>query len=250
MKILVTGGTGVIGVATIDELLRQQHSVRLLSRNAEADAGRWTDVEAIDGDVSEARVLERSATGCEAIIHIAGIVAEEPPDVTFETINVGGTRNAVEAASRAGVKRFVFISSLGAGTGASEYHASKRAAEEIVRSAGFNWTIVRQANVYGPGDEVISLILRLVRTLPVVPVVGDGKQPFQPIWHEDAGKALAAIVAREDLGGRILEIAGNDVTSMSDLLNRFDQITERSTRRLPVPSALAGIAATIGSLAG
>lgn len=250
MQILVTGGTGVIGVAAIDELLRRQHSVRLLSRHADSDAGRWTGVEGVEGEVSDGALMQRAASGCDALIHIAGIVAEEPPDVTFETINVEGTRHAVEAALQAGVRRFIFISSLGADTGASDYHVSKRAAEEIVKSAGLNWTIVRPANVYGPGDEVISLILRLVRSLPFVPVVGDGKQPFQPIWHEDAAKALAAIVERDDLSGRVLEIAGNEVTSMSDILKRFDQITERTTRRIPIPSALAGIAATIGSLAG
>lgn len=249
MNILVTGGSGVIGNATVQELLRR-HTVRLLSRHALEDTGRWPrGVEPFQGDVADAASVRGCASGCDAVLHIAGIAAEEPPERTFENVNERGTRNLVAEALRDGVGRFVFVSSLGAERGTSRYHASKRACEEIVRGSGLRWTIVRPGAVYGPGDDIVTLILRLVRSLPAVPLIDGGSDPFQPLWHEDAGRALAAVFER-DLEGETLEIAGDDVTSMRDLLARFAAITGREPYGVPLPSAVARVAASVAGAAG
>jgi NADH dehydrogenase len=248
MKILVTGGTGVIGEGVIPELIARGHSVRLLSRHAKEDAKQWEGVEPFVGNVADPSSLTNAAAECDAILHIAGIVAENPPDVTFANVNVGGTRNMIEEAKRANVSRFIFVSSLGANTGQSDYHRSKFEAERLVETSGLLWTIVRPGNVYGPGDEVISTILKMVRALPAVPVIDDGEQEFQPIWHEDLARILASVIERADLGGHILEAAGPEITSMNDLLRRFAEITGRSPVRVPVPMALAQLTTRLPSL--
>lgn len=249
MRILVTGGTGVIGEGVIPELLSRGHGVRLLSRHADDDAKQWPGVEPFKGDISEPSSILHAATGCDAVVHIAGIVAENPPDVTFQSVNVDGTRNILAESEREGVKRFVFVSSLGADIGSSDYHRSKLEAEEIVKHSRVSWTIVRPGNVYGPGDEVVSLILKMVRALPAVPTIDTGKQRFQPIWHEDLAKMLAATVERDDLSLQILEAAGSEVTTMRDLITRFAEITGRSPVAVPVPSALAQLTTRFASLA-
>lgn len=239
MKILVTGGTGVIGEGVIPELIARGHHVRLLSRHAKEDAKQWHSVEPFEGDISDASSLRGAADDCDAVLHVAGIVAENPPDVTFESVNVNGTRNILAEAQRANVKRFVYVSSLGADSGTSDYHQSKRAAEQLVMKSPLQWTIVRPGNVYGPGDEVISNILKLVRTLPAIPVIDNGDQEFQPIWHEDLAKMLAMLIERDDLAGQILEAAGSDVTTMKDVIARFAEITGRSPVAVPIPMPLA-----------
>ena len=239
MKILVTGGTGVIGEGAIPELLARGHQVRLLSRHADEDAKQWKGVEAFTGNVADATTLSGAADGCDAVLHVAGIVAEDPPEVTFESVNVGGTRNILAEALRANARRFVFVSSLGADTGTSDYQKSKLDAEKLVEQSTLDWTIVRAGNVYGPGDEVISVILKMVRALPAVPVVDLGDQEFQPIWHEDLAGVLAAAIERADLKSQTLEAAGPEITTMNDLLGRFGEITGRSPIRVPVPAALA-----------
>ena len=241
MKILVTGGTGVIGEGVIPELVARGHDVRLLSRHATDDAKQWEGVEPFDGDVADASTLQGSANGCDAVLHIAGIASEDPPERTFENVNVGGTRNMIEEAKRAKVQRFVFVSSLGADRGTSDYHKSKLAAERLVEQSGLHWTIVRPGGVYGPGDETISTVLKMVRALPAVLVIDAGEQEFQPIWHEDLAKVLASTVERNDLQSQILEAAGPETTTMNDLLRRFAEITGRSPVRVPVPAALAQI---------
>ena len=76
MKILVTGGTGVIGAGVVPELLTRGHAVRLLSRHARQDAQQWEGVEPFNGNVADAASLTGSANGCDAVVHIAGIAME------------------------------------------------------------------------------------------------------------------------------------------------------------------------------
>jgi uncharacterized protein YbjT (DUF2867 family) len=252
MKILVTGGTGVVGAGTVTELLRCGHSVVLVARHAAADARQWEEgVVPWPGDVADAGAIRGAADGCDAVLHMVGIVEETPPDATFRRVNVGGTANMLAEAERAGVSRFVFVSSLGAPRGESGYHRSKQEAEALVRGFRGNWTICRPGNVYGPGDEQISVLLRLVRgPSPVVPKIGWGDQPFQPLWWEDAARALANVVARSDLARGELDLAGADVTSQNDLLARLGRITGREILSVPVPDFVASLGAKIVSAIG
>lgn len=241
MKVLVTGGTGLVGKASVDRLLEAGHQVRLLSRHAGDDVRQWPEgVEPWPGDVGSDAGVAGACHGCQAVLHVAGIVAESPPEVTFQRVNVEGTRRLAMEAKRAGVRRFVYVSSLGAEEGASDYHRSKRAAEEALREVDPpGWLVLRPGNVYGPGDEVISFLLMLVRTLPVVPTVGFGNQPFQPVWHEDLGLALARAVEREEPAREVLDLAGPEVTTTAEILDLLEKLTGRSHVKVPVPETLA-----------
>lgn len=239
MRVLVTGGTGVVGRPAVDRLLGRGHTVRLLSRHAEEDARQWAErVEPWPASVGDEARVVGAAAGCDAVLHIAGIEAEAPPDLTFQRVNVEGTRILLEEAWRAGVRRFVHVSSLGAERGSSDYHRSKREAEKLVRGFAGSWSILRPGNVYGPGDQVISLILQMVRALPVVPIVGDGEHRFQPVWAEDLGVALALAVERAE-SGEVLELAGRETTSMNELLDLIEEVTDHHPLRVPVPAFLA-----------
>ena len=240
MRVLVTGGTGVVGASAITALLQHGHTVNLLSRHADRDAGAWAHgVTPIEGDITDPTALAVGCAGCDAVVHVAGIVDEIPPDSTFQRINVVGTQNVVREAERAGVRRLVYVSSLGCERGESPYHRSKHEGEESVRGFNGEWVILRPGAVYGPGDEHISMLLKMVRALPAIPLVGDGKQPFQPVWHEDFAEVIALAVEREDVVGGVFEIAGEEVTSQRDLLSRFERLTNRSPVVVPVPEFLA-----------
>lgn len=242
MRVLVTGGTGVIGEGLIPALLRDGHEVRLLTRGADDAARRWSSgVEPFAADVSDAPSLEGACDGCGAVVHVTGIVKESPPKVTFERVNVGGTKNVLKEAARAGVRRLVYVSSLGADRGASAYHRSKRRAEEFVRKFRGAWLILRPGSVYGPGDEVVSTLLKMMRALPALPLVGDGEQRFQPVWHEDLGAAIARAVVDDDLTGETFELAGEEITTTRDVIARLGRITGRTPALVPVPSLLASL---------
>lgn len=251
MKVLVTGGTGVIGTSAVRALLAAGHSVRLLSRHAVRDAERWDGkVEAHEGSVASPAEVNGAAEGCDAILHIAGIAEEHPPESTFERINVGGTANLIQEGERAGAKRFVYVSSLGAESGASDYHRSKLKAEGLAQAFPGEWLIVRPGNVYGPGDEVVSFLLQMLRASPAVPMIDGGDQPFQPLYAEDLGAALAIAIEKRELKNQVLLLAGSEVTSTQDLLDRLAVLTGRNPVRVPVPSALAALGAQAASLLG
>jgi NADH dehydrogenase len=250
MRVLVTGGSGVIGEGLIPCLLARGHDIRLLTRGADDAAREWPPrVTPFSADVSRPEQLVGAAAECDAVVHLTGIVVEEPPEATFARINVEGTRNLLMECARSGLPKFVYISSLAAERGSSDYHASKRAAEQLVRGYPGDWVILRPGNVYGPGDEVISLLLSMHRALPAIPVIGAGDQPFQPIWYRDLGQAIArAVEVTLDRG--VYELAGDEVTTPNEILNRFEEITGRAPVRIPVPEFLAGITARAAAVAG
>ena len=242
MRVLVTGGSGVVGTSTVTALLQRGHSVVLLSRHAGKDARQWPHgVTAHDGDVADPRTLLGAADGCDAVLHLVAVVDEEGPNATFDRVNVEGTRNVVREAERAGVARFVYVSSLGADDGKSGYHQSKRKGEAIVRDFHGDWLVVRPGNVYGPGDEQISIMLRMIRTLPVVPLIGDGSQRFQPLWHEDAAEALAIAVERGELVHKALDLAGPEVTTQRALAEKLVAITGRDVKLADVPEVVTSL---------
>ncbi len=257
MRVLVTGGTGVVGDAAVRALLAHGHRVRLLARHARDDARAWPEslpggagVEAHDGDVTDPASLAGAARGCDVVLHLAGIIDEHAPELTYEGVNVGGTRHVVDEAARAGVSRFVYVSSLGAERGASPYHQSKLAGEREAQRFPGAWTVLRLSNVYGPRDRVVSLLLRMVRALPALPLLGGGGIEFQPLWADDCGEALARACDRDDLAGATLELAGAERTSMRDLLDRFAELTGRSPLRVPVPLPVAALGLKAAGAAG
>ena len=265
MRVLVTGGSGVVGDAAVRALLAHGHRVRLLARHASDDARAWpapgdadapggprsgAGVEAHDGDVTDPATLDGAARGCDVVLHLVGTVTERPPAVTYARVNVEGTRHMVDEAARAGVPRFVYVSSLGADRGSSPYHQSKFAGEQETARFPGAWTVVRLANVYGPGDAVVSLLLRMVRALPALPLLGGGDLEFQPLWTDDCGEALARACERDDLAGAALDVAGDERTSMRDLLDRFARLTERAPLRIPMPLPIATLGVKLADAAG
>ena len=251
MKVLVTGGTGVVGEGAIAALLQRGHEVRILSRYGDRGVARWPrGVEARAGEVASPAEVNGSARGCDAIVHIAGIEEESPPDHTFDKVNILGTRHVVAEAERAAVRRLVFVSALGAETGRSEYLKSKRRAEQVVRGCSRPWVILRPAAVYGPGDRNLSTILKMVRTLPAIPVIDSGAQRFQPLWYEDFGHAIARALDMPDITGRALEVAGPDQMSMNDLLDRIEGLAGRRPKRIRVPATVAVMGTQLAGVLG
>lgn len=240
MRVLVTGGTGVIGESTVRALSDRGHDVRVLSRHAGRDQRWWpAGVEGWSGDVADEESIRGAAKDCDVVLHVAGIASETPPDRTFQKVNIDGTRYVVLEAERAGVRKVIYVSSLGAERGTSAYHRSKLVGEDVVRAFTRDWLVIRPGAVFGPGDAHGSVLLQMVRTLPAVPRIGDGNQPFQPIWHEDLAAALVAAVERDDLRCRTLDVAGTEVTSQNDLVRRLRDVTGRPAVQVPLPELVA-----------
>jgi len=177
-RILVTGATGFIGGAVVRRLLQNNHLTRAMARQPEkAEDLAKLGAEVVMGDLGDEDLLERAVEGCAVVIHAAAQVSPRPTRAEYEGPNIGGTENILMASSRAGAKRFVYLSSVAAfgvpaageitddsprGPAGESYADSKFAAEEAVwsfcRARGLPFTILRPSCVYGPGSPHWSII--------------------------------------------------------------------------------------------
>jgi uncharacterized protein YbjT (DUF2867 family) len=188
----VTGGTGFVGQHLLRMALAQGYDVRALTRGWKPpeDEIAW-----VDGALDRPETLVKLATGTDAVIHIAGLI-NAPSRAGFETANVGGTANMIDAARKAGVRRFVHISSLAAREpDLSSYGWSKARAERLVAASGLDWTIVRPPAIYGPGDrETLELFKMARRGVVALPPRGR----FSLIHVEDLCRLVLALLDEPD----------------------------------------------------
>lgn len=241
-RVFVTGGTGFVGKAVVRALQAHGFIVRCLVRpGSESDLKGFEAIERVPGNVLSPKELADSIQGCAAVIHLVGIIREYPVrGVTFERLHAVATRNMVEATKAAGVPRYLQMSALGTRPNArSRYHQTKWAAEETVRQSGLQWTIFRPSVIYGRGDGFVTLLARLVRRLPVVPVIGNGRYQLQPIPVEQVAEAFARGLERDETVGRTYEVGGPRpyrFTAILDLIGAA--VGKPRVRKLYQPMAL------------
>ncbi|WP_017666025.1 NAD-dependent epimerase/dehydratase family protein [Porphyrobacter sp. AAP82] len=183
----ITGATGFVGSAVLDEALRQGHTVRALARREQAPRA---GVEWVRGDLSDGRALAALVAGADAVIHVAGLT-NTPDPREFEAANVTGTANVLAAMDAAGVRRLVFVSSLSARKPElSAYGASKARAEALVEASRLDWTSVRPPAVYGPRDIDMLDLFRAARW-GVVPLPPGGATSI--IHADDLARLLVTL---------------------------------------------------------
>src|SRR5262249_37440702 len=150
------------------------------------------------------------------------------------------TENVLGAVRESGVSRFVHMSALGTGPRAlSRYHRTKWAAEEAVRASGLDWTIVRPSVIFGSGDGFVSLVTQLVRWFPVVPVIGDGRNRFQPVAVADVAEVFARALERPLTAGQTFEVGGSRAYTFDEIVDEVGAaLGRRWVPKLHFPVAL------------
>ena len=237
MKIFVAGGTGFVGGQLADDLLQRGHELRLLVHRRSSGVARG--VEQIEGDVTRLESFAAAPVGCDAVINLVGIIREFPArGVTFERLHVQATANMLAAAGGAGVRRYLQMSALGTRPdAASRYHATKFRAEELVRTSGLDYTILRPSLIYGPKDAFVNMLAGQLRLSPVMPVIGSGDYRLQPIQVADVARCFALALEMPETIGKCYELCGNDRLSFMELLDAVASALGRSAPvklRLPL----------------
>lgn len=253
-RVLLTGGTGFVGSHVASALVARGYEVRCTVR-ATSDT-RWLDsldVEMVELDVAGPRDADAALRGVGAVVHAAGLT-RAPNEAEFLRVNAVGTERLAGEAAAAGVRRFVFISSLaargpeGAEGPISPYGRSKAEAER--RLAGLadrlELVVLRPGGVYGPRDsDLLPLFRMAARGLLVIPT---SAAPLQPVFAEDVAsatvRALAAPLPGEPLP--LAERARYEWTDVGDLLER---VVGRTVRVLRAPSSLFWAAGLTSELA-
>jgi uncharacterized protein YbjT (DUF2867 family) len=238
MKIAITGGTGFVGSHLASSLLAEAHELVLLSRKARKEDSQRPNlprVTCVPSDLSDVGVLADAFVGSVAVAHCAGI-NREIGSQTFQRIHIDGTRNVVDAAKLAGVRRIVLMSFLRARpTCGSPYHESKWAAEEIVRSSGLDYTIIKAGMVYGRGDHMLDHLSHSLCTVPVFATVGFNEKPIRPLAIDDLVHLLRSALVDARMPRQTIAITGAEELYLSEAARRVAAVLGRKIWILPAP---------------
>lgn len=234
MKIAITGGTGFIGHHLAQRLAGEGVEVVLLARS---DRGEFNGrgMEFVASDLSDPAVLRKAFAGCDAVAHCAGI-NREIKQQTYNRVHVEGTRNVIEAARDAGVKKVVLMSFLRARPNCgSAYHESKWAAEELVRASGLDYAIIRASMVYGRGDHMLDHLSHALHTFPLFAMVGLKEKGIRPLAIEDLVDVLRAALVEGRLTKQTVAITGAEELYLSEAVRRVARVTGKKARMVRAP---------------
>ncbi|MBO8164658.1 MAG: complex I NDUFA9 subunit family protein [Brevibacillus sp.] len=245
MKIFLTGATGFVGKGVLNQLVHRGHEVVCLVRPGSESKLHLSSelrnhVTLHPGDLFDRESLTKGMAGCDGVIHLIGIIREQPKQgVTFERVHVQGTRQVVEAARHAGVRRFIQMSALGARANAvSPYHQTKYAAEQIVVESGIPFTIFRPSVIFGPGDEFVNMLANLVR-LPLTPVIGSGTYRLQPVSRKTVADVFTQALTLRASEGHVYEVGGPEQLTYLQILDSIGHTLGKSTvRKVKIPLGL------------
>jgi len=241
-RITVFGGTGFIGRHLVSLLLRSGATVRVAVRHPDrfqvaTEAARAPEL--IQADVLDDIAVSGAIAGADAVINLVGMLTETAQQ-TYRAIHVGGARRVALAAHRHGAMRMIHISALGASpTSAAISDQTKAEGERAVVAVFPQATIVRPSLVFGEDDHFFTRFAAMIRSSPVLPLIGGGTTKFQPVFVDDIAAGLLELLKRPQTTGKTYEFAGTRVYSFKVLLELLLSALNRQCVLIPIPFALA-----------
>ncbi|HKE81758.1 MAG TPA: NAD(P)H-binding protein [Solirubrobacteraceae bacterium] len=233
--LLLTGATGLIGSALLPLLTAAGRPVRCLVRDPRKLGGERVRVQIALGDLSDPPSFRNALRGVDTVVHLAAAIRDQPGG-SIEELNAIATWRMVEAARRAGVGHFVFLSAQGVSAHSrARFMRAKALAEGAVADSGMRHTIFAPSIVYAPGDAFLTLLERMA-LLPVVPISGSGRAQFQPMWARDVASCVMAALDRPD-GSARYELSGPETLSYDEIAGLVLRAAGRPRPLVHVPLA-------------
>jgi nucleoside-diphosphate-sugar epimerase len=254
LNIALTGATGYTGSRLLERLLAAGHQVRALarpsSRRPAAEGAVW-----IEGDLRDAGTADRLLDGADAVVHVAAVYRTAGhPDAYYREVNVGGTERLLEAAARAGVRRFVHTSTVGVHGDVKDppadetspiapgdvYQATKAEAEAralaFQRARGLPVTVLRPGAIYGPGETRLLKLFRAIARGRYA-IVGSGRAFYHPVYIDDLLDAYLLALTCPAAVGEAFIVAGPQYVSQRELAATIARHTGGRVLPFRVPAA-------------
>lgn len=218
-RIMLTGATGFVGRYVFRELVSRGFTPVCLVRSPQkmrcvAGGVAPACYATVQGTLFEPAALAEAADGCQAVIHLVGVILENRRQgQTFGRIHCEGTRRVLEAAQNAGTRRYIHMSAIGTRPDAvSRYHRTKYEAEQSVRNSGLAYTIFQPSVIHGPDGEFMQLMKSFVCGLfpPVMPYFGTGNNLLQPVSVKDVAYCFVEALTKDDAIGQTYPLGGPD----------------------------------------
>jgi uncharacterized protein YbjT (DUF2867 family) len=243
-RVTVFGGTGFVGRRIVRHLSDSAATVRIATRHPARTEG--DNVEQIVADAHDERSVEAAVAGADGVVNAISLYVEHGGD-TFHSVHVEAAARIARVARRAGIKRFVHLSGIGADAASSSPYIRNRGEGEAAVQAAFPGAVViRPAVMFAPDDAFLTTILGLLRTLPAYPLFGDGRTRLQPVYVDDVAAAIAQVLRQTQRPYPVYELAGPRVYSYAELLRTIARAAGLRPVLVRIPfafwDAVAGLA--------
>jgi len=245
-EVTVFGAAGFVGRNVVRQLAENGIRVRAACRDPEAAAflktmGAVGQISLPQANLRFPASIEAAVDGVDAVINLTGILYQRGAQ-SFEAVHVRGAAAIAEAAKKAGAKRLIQMSALGADANSSaKYARSKAAGEAAVEAAFPGATILRPSVIFGAEDNFFNLFASLARFTPALPLIGGGQTKFQPVYVGDVAAAIDHILADPNTVGQVFELGGPRQMSFEEVLRYITEQTGRKRFFFPWPFALTKI---------
>ena len=239
--LLLTGATGTVGLPLLRRLTAAGTPVRCLVRDPRRLGSERVRVQIALGDLSDHLSFRHALRGVDTVVHLASVIRDQPGGSIEELAGVA-TWRLVQAAENAGVERFVFFSALGASTrSGSRLMRAKAIAERALMESSLHYTVFAPSIVYSPSDPYLTLLQRM-SLLPLMPIPGDGRAAFQPMWSEDVAQCVLAALPGGPLeaesDGARYELAGPETLTHQDIVEIALRSFHRRRKLIRIPTGL------------
>ena len=252
LPIVVTGGSGLVGTHVCRQLVAAGWKVRAIVRDAEKAAARLGHLrlEIRTADIRDAEHMRSALTGAGALVHLAAIAIEKGAE-SYEASNTDATGVILAAARIGGVSRIVYMSQNGASSSSPyRFLKSKGLAEDMVTGSETRWTVLKPSVIFGPEDEFVNVLARMIRLSPVVfPLPGGGTARFQPIAVDDVARAVKKCLEDPATIRKTFTIGGSTPLTLRQMTERILVAMNTSRRLVGVPvSAIRPLVAAAAKL--
>jgi NADH dehydrogenase len=232
-------------------LIADGKQVRCLVRDPRRLGPERVRVQIALGDLANPASFRHALRGVDTVVHLAAAIRDQD-NASIEELNGVATLRLLRASERAGVKRFLFFSALGATLHSpARFFRAKALAEQAVHSSPFDTYVFSPSIIYTPGDPWLRLLERM-SWLPAMPVSGNGQAVYQPIWGDDAAAAAMAVLDGRGNGAEPIELAGPQTMTQDQIIKTVLHSLGRRRRLVHVPlpavrAALKAVEATVGT---
>jgi uncharacterized protein YbjT (DUF2867 family) len=244
-RVTVFGGTGFVGRRIVRQLSATA-AVRVAARHpgpAEGD-----NVEQVVADAHDEGAVEAAIVGADGVVNAISLYTEHGGD-TFHSVHVEAAARIARVARRAGAKRLVHLSGIGADPASrSPYIRSRGEGEAAVQAALPGAVVVRPAVMFAPDDAFLTTIVRLLRSSPAYPLFGDGRTRLQPVYADDVAAAIAQILRQMPKPYPLYELAGPRIYSYEELLRTVARTAGLRPALVRIPFAFWGAAAGLAEM--
>jgi uncharacterized protein YbjT (DUF2867 family) len=234
MRIAITGGTGFVGGHLAQRLAAEGHEIALIARG-QRNHSFLPNTRFIPSDLMRIEVLANAFNGYDVVAHCAGI-NREIGEQNYQRVHIDATKNVINAARKSGIQKIVLMSFLRARPNCgSHYHESKWAAEELVRTSGLDYTIIKAGMVYGRGDHMLNHLSHSFHALPFLATVGFRQKRIRPLAIDDLINVLHATLIERRLTRQTVALTGAEELYLSEAARRVARIIGRKIVIVPAP---------------